>query len=220
MSRFLVIGLGNFGSQILQTLFDQGHEVVGVDFDAEKVESAGEYSSRSVVADAEDKEFLETVGASEMDAVVVSMGDNVSQSIITTLLLREIGVNHIVAKANGASHGRALHKVGAHKVVYPEKEIAVKLARQMTNPSMIDYLDLADDYVMTELLPPVEFAGKSLAEMNLRKQYDVLVVAVRESVPENFRLLPPADFVVKDSDVLIMLGKREDIEQLEKMRKK
>ncbi len=220
MSKFMVIGLGNFGSQILRTLFEQGHEVVGVDLDREKVENAGEFSTRSVVADAEDNDFLEIVGALGMDAVVVSMGDHVSQSIITTLLLREIGVGHIIAKANSASHGRALGKVGAHKVVYPEKEIAVKLARQLTNPSMIDYLDLADDHVMAELLPPLEFTGKSLAELDLRREYNVLVVAVRESIPEKFVLLPPAEYVVKDSDTLIMLGKSADIAQLEKMREK
>jgi trk system potassium uptake protein TrkA len=218
MGRFLVIGLGNFGIQMLRTLYEHGHEVVGVDRSKDKVELAGEFSSRCVLADAEDKEFLETVGAGEMDAVVVSMGDNVSQSIITTLLLKEVGARHIISKANGESHGRALTKVGAHKVVYPEKEAAMKLARQLTNPSMIDFLDLSGEYVMTELLPPVEFAGKSLAELNLRRDFDVLVVAVRESVPEKFTLMPPAEFIIKDSDVLIMLGKADDIARLEKMR--
>jgi trk system potassium uptake protein TrkA len=216
MKKFMVIGLGNFGAEVVKSLFKMGNEVIGVDKDSDKVQRIRDFSSRAVIADAEDKDFLLNVGAGEMDAVVVSMGDNVSQSIITTLLLREIGVRYIIAKANDQQHGKALKKIGAGRVIYPEQEVAIKLARQLNSPSVIDSLDLTEDYMMTELLAPLEFVGKSLEELNLRKLFDVFVVAIREAVPERFTVLPKGDFRIKDSDVLLLLGRASDIATLEK----
>ena len=215
MKKFMVIGLGNFGAEVVKSLFNLGNEVIAVDKNSERVELIRDFSSRAVIADSEDKDFLIRAGAKEMDAVVVSMGDNVSQSIITTLLLKEIGVRYIIAKANDQYHGKALKKIGARQVVYPEQEVAVKLARRLNSPSVIDSLDLSEDYMMTELLAPLEFVGKSLEELNLRKIYDVFIVAIREAVPERFTVLPKADFRIKDSDVLVLLGKTSDIIRLE-----
>jgi len=216
MKKFMVIGLGNFGAEVVKSLFKMGNEVVAVDRDSDKVQPVRDFSSRAVIADAEDKDFLLNVGAKEMDAVVISMGDDVSQSIITTLLLREIGVQHIIAKANDQYHGKALKKIGAGRVIYPEQDMAIKLARQLNSPSMLDSLDLTEEYMMTELLAPLEFVGSSLEELDLRKQYDIFVVAIREAVPERFTVLPKADFRIKDSDVLLLIGKTSDIAILEK----
>ncbi|MFH1070257.1 MAG: TrkA family potassium uptake protein [Candidatus Glassbacteria bacterium] len=215
MKKFMVIGLGNFGSEVTRKLFEKGNEVIGIDRDKEKVEKVVDCSTRAIIADAEDKNLLASLGVAEMDAVVLSIGGNVSQSIITTLFLKELKVKNIFAKANDESHGRVLVKLGADRVIFPEKEVAHKLANQLTNPSMIDYLDLVDDYILTEMLAPVAFSGKSLADLNLRRDYDLLVVGVREAVPEKFTLLPAADFVIKDSDVLVIIGKAKDIHRLE-----
>ena len=216
MKKFMVIGLGNFGAEVVKSLFKMGNEVVAVDKDSDKVQRIRDFCSRAVIADAEDRDLLMNVGAKEMDAVVVSMGDNVSQSIITTLLLREIGVHHVIAKANDQHHGKVLKKIGAGRVIYPEQEVAIKLARQLNSPSVLDSLDLSSDYMMTELLAPLEFVGSSLKELNLRKLYDVFIVAIREAVPERFTVLPTGDFQIKDSDVLLLLGKASDIAILEK----
>ncbi len=216
MKKFMVIGLGNFGFQVAKSLFDQGNEVLAVDRQKDVVQQIGEYSSRAVIADAEDKEFLKNIGATEMDAVVVSLGDNISQSIIIVLFLKELGAGYIIAKANDINHGKALRKVGADRVVFPEREMAVKLAHKLTSPSVIDSVDLSEDYVITELLAPLGLVGKNLIELDLRKAYNVLVIAVKEAVPERVLVLPPPDYHIKDSDVLVLLGKTEDISKLEK----
>ena len=216
MKKFMVIGLGNFGAAVTKALYEKGNEVIGIDREKEKVESVVDCSTRAIIADAEDKKLLSSLGVVEMDAVVLSFGGNISQSIITTLYLKELKVKNVFAKANDEAHGRVLRKVGADRVIFPEREVALKLASQLTSPSVIDYLNLVDDYILTELLAPVTFAGKSLAELNLRRNYDVLVVGVREAVPEKFTLLPTADFVIKDSDVMVIIGKAADINKLEK----
>ncbi len=215
MKKFMVIGLGNFGSQVVKTLFEQGNEVVALDRKKDSIEEISDYSSRAIIADAADKEVLSSNGASEMDAVIVSMGDNISHSILTTLFLKEIGARHIIAKANDSDHGRALKKVGADRVIFPEQEMAIKLARQLTSPSIIDSVDLSEEYMMTELLAPLEFTGKSLKELDLRKDFDVFVIAIKEAVPERFNVLPHSDYRIKDSDVLVLLGKVEDVARIE-----
>jgi len=212
----MVIGLGNFGFQIARSLFEHGNEVVAVDSEKNRVQQISDYCSRAVIADAEDKEFLRATGASEMDAVIVSLGDNISQSIIIVLFLKELGVQYIIAKANDTNHGKVLRKVGADRVIFPEQEMAQKLAHKLTSPSVIDSVDLSADYVITELLAPMQFVGKSLVELELRKSYKVFIIAIREAVPEAVVVLPPADYQIKDSDVLVLLGKAEDISNLEK----
>jgi len=216
VKKFMVIGLGNFGSEVVKTLFELGNEVVAIDKSRERVQQISEFSSRAIIADAEDKDFLLNTGALEMDAVVLSMGNNISQSIIATLFLKELGVPYVVVKANDPDHGRALEKIGADRIIYPEQEVAVKLSRQLTEPSVIDFYDLSRDYLMTKLLAPLDLVGKNLLESELREKYDVFVIAVKEAVPDNFLILPGADYRIKDSDVLVILGKATDIERLEK----
>jgi len=212
----MVIGLGNFGFQVAKSLFEHGNEVVAIDRQRECVQQISEYCTRAVIGDAEDKEFLRTTGAAETDAVIVSLGDNISQSVIIVLFLKELGARYLIAKANDPNHGKALRKVGADRVIFPEQEAAVKLAHKLTSPSVIDTVDLSEDYVITELLAPLGFVGKSIAELDLRKAYNVLVIAVRVAVPERVIVLPTAEYRIKDSDVLVLLGKTEDISTLEK----
>ncbi|MBN2289715.1 MAG: TrkA family potassium uptake protein [Candidatus Glassbacteria bacterium] len=220
MKKFIVIGLGNFGFQVARSLFELGHEVVAVDSQKDRVQQISDYCTRAVIADAEDQEFLRSAGAAEMDAVVVSLGDNISQSIIIVLFLKELKARYVIAKANDPNHGKALRRVGADRVVFPEQEMAVKLAHKLSSPSVIDSLDLSEGYVITELLAPLGMVGKSLVELDLRKIYKVFVMAIREAVPERVLVLPPAEYRIKDSDVLVLLGSDEDIARLEKKMRK
>lgn len=219
MKKFMVIGLGNFGFQVARTLFEDGNEVIAVDSSRERVQEIRDHCSRAVVADAENKEFLLSVGAQEMDAVILSMGDNISQSIITTLLLKELKVKYLIAKANDPDHGKALHKVGADRVIFPEQEVAVKLAHRLTSPSILDTLDLGGEYLLTEMLPPMAFVGQSLLELDLRRVCNLFVVAVKEAAPERLTVLPSADYRIKDSDILVVLGSGADIDKLNRRTK-
>jgi trk system potassium uptake protein len=219
VKKFMVIGLGNFGFQVARSLFEDGSEVIAIDSNRDRVQDIRDFCTRGIVADAENKDFLQSVGAQEMDGVILSMGDNISQSIITTLLLKELNVKYLIAKANDPEHGKALRKVGADRVIFPEQEVAIKLAQRLTSPSILDSLELGGEYVLTELLPPMEFVGQSLMEVNLRRVYNLFVVAIKEAVPERVTVLPPAEYVIKDSDTLVILGSTSDIARLNKKTK-
>ena len=218
MKKFAVIGLGNFGLHVAKTLFEEGHEVIAVDSDKARVQAINSHCSEAVVLDATDKEQLNALGLEAMDAVIVSTGTKISTSILICLFLQEIGVKKILAKAVDMDHGKILKKVGATEIVYPEKDMAVRVARGLSTPNILDFIPLAEDYSLMQVDPPKAFIGKSLKDLDLRAKYKVYVIAVKELIPENFVLVPQADFVIKDSDLLMILGKSDDIKKIKALK--
>ena len=218
MKKFTVIGLGNFGLYVAKTLFEEGHEVVAVDSDKARVQAINSNCSEAIVMHATDKEWLQALGLETMDAVIVSTGTKISTSILICLFLQEIGVKKILAKAVDSDHGKILKKVGATEIVYPEKDMAVRVARGLSTPNILDFIPLAEDYSLAQVDPPKFFIGKSLKELNLRARYRVYVIAVKELVSENFILVPHADFIIKDSDLLMILGKTDDIKKIKALK--
>lgn len=218
MKRFAVIGLGKFGFNVAKTLFEDGNEVIAIDRDRERVQEIAPFCTETVLLDAKDKERLKTIGLEDLDTVVVSTGVDITTSILITLYLYEIGVRRILVKAVDEDHGKILQKMGAAEVIYPEKDMAIKVARGLSTPHIMDFLPLSDDYNLIQIAPPQAFVGKSLKELNLRAKYHVYVIAIKEIIPENFTLLPPADFVIKDSDVLIMLGRSQDLKRIKEFK--
>ncbi|MBW2037380.1 MAG: TrkA family potassium uptake protein [Deltaproteobacteria bacterium] len=214
MKRFAVIGLGNFGFYVAKTLFEDGHDVIAIDKNRERVQEIEPFCSEAVVLDVTDKKRLKALGLEDVDAAVISTGAATSSSILLTLHLHEFGVKKILAKAIDEDHGKILEKVGASEIIYPEKAMAIRVARSLSTPNIMDFILLSEDYNLLQISPPQTFVGKSLKELDLRAKYNVHVIAIKEVVPENFLLVPPADFVIKDSDVLIMLGKAKDIKRI------
>jgi trk system potassium uptake protein TrkA len=150
----------------------------------------------------------------EMDSVVVSIGTDISASILITLHLQELGVKKILAKATDQDHGKVLRKVGATEVIQPEMEMAVKVAQSLSRPNVLDFIPLSEDHQLLQIAPPPAFIGKSLKQLNLRAKYNVNVIAVKEIIPDNTILVPHADFFIKDSDILIVIGKNTDIRRI------
>lgn len=218
MKRFAVIGLGNFGFHAAKALYEDGNEVIAIDTDRHRVQSIDPYCTEAVVLDSTDKEALKSLGLEHMDAVLVSTGTQISTSILICLHLQEIGVKKILAKALDEDHAKILRRVGATEVIHPERDMAVRVSRGLSRPNVLDFIPLAEDYDMIQVAPPREFIGKNLMELNLRAKYNVHIIAIKELVPENFILVPPAQFVIKDSDVLIMLGKTEDIRRIKALK--
>lgn len=214
MGKFAVIGLGNFGFNVVKTFHESGDEVLGIDRNKERAQRTQGHSSQTIIADATDKSILETAGLQDMNAVVVSLGDNLSASILVTLFLREIGVENIIVKITSEEHGRALEKIGATTLVFPERDTAMKLAKSLSSPNILDYLPLSPDYSIMEVTAPDGFTGKSLGQLELLSSHNVNVIAVREMKPEKMVLNPTMRYQVKDGDILIVLGKRADIEGL------
>jgi len=218
MKHFAVIGLGNFGFHAAKALFEDGNEVVAIDEDKARVQAIDPHSTEAVVLDATDREALKSLGLENMDGVIVSTGTKISTSILICLYLQEIGVRKILAKALDDDHGKILKRVGATEIIHPERDMALRLSRGLSRPNVLDFIPLAEEFDLIQVGPPREFIGKSLKDLNLRAKYNVHIIAIKELVPENFVLVPPASFVIKDSDILIMLGKSEDIRQIKALK--
>ena len=220
MKRFAVIGLGKFGFHVAKALFEAGNEVVAIDQDKNKIQEIDPYCTEAIVMDATDKERLNALGLENMDSVIISAGSKISNSILICLHLQEIGTKKILAKALDDDHAKILKKVGATEIIRPEMAMAVKVARSLSIPNILDFIPLAEDYNLLQVDPPRAFIGKTLKELNLRAKYNVYVIAIKELVPENFVLVPPAGFLIKDSDVLIILGKEQDISRIKELQSK
>ena len=214
MKRFAVIGLGNFGFHAAKALYEEGNEVVAIDSDKAKVQAIDPFCTEAILIDATDKEVLKSLGFDEMDGVIVSTGTKISSSVLICLHLQEIGVKKILAKALDDDHGVILRRVGATDIIHPEREMARRVSRGLSRPNVLDFIPLSEEYDFIQVGPPREFIGKSLKELDLRAKYKVQVIAIRELVPENLVLAPPAGFVIKDSDILFMLGKSENIKRI------
>lgn len=218
MKHFAVIGLGNFGFHAARALFEDGNEVVAIDTDKARVQAVDPYSTEAVVLDATDKEALKSLGLENMDGVIVSTGTKISTGILICLHLHEIGVRKILAKALDNDHGKILKRVGATEIIHPERDMALRISRGLSRPNVLDFIPLADEFDLIQVGPPGEFIGKSLKQLNLRAKYNVHIIAIKELVPENFVLVPPASFVIKDSDILIILGKSDDIRRIKALK--
>lgn len=218
MKKFAVIGLGNFGFHVAKALYMDGNEVVAIDTDKARVQAIGTYSSEAIVMDATDREALNSLGLENMDGVIVSTGTKISISVLICLYLNEIKVKKILAKALDEDHAKILRKVGATEIIHPERDMAVRIARGLSTPNILDFVPLAEDFDLVQVGPPREFIGKSLKDLNLRAKHNVHIIAIKELVPENFTLVPSANFVIKDSDILIMLGKTENIKKIKELK--
>ena len=213
MKRFCVIGLGNFGFFVASTLYRQGHEVVAIDTDREKVQRIQDHASYAILGDAANKEFLKGQGIAEMDAVIVSTGERSHLSTLITLYLKELKVRRILVKAIDEDHGRILEKIGASEIIFPEKDMAMKVARSLASPNVLEYIPLADEYSITETAPPAHFIGKNLIELDLRRKFNVTIIGIKDVLTDEFNISPPATYLVKDSDLLVLIGRTEDVER-------
>jgi trk system potassium uptake protein TrkA len=218
MKKFAVIGLGKFGFHVAKALFEDGNEVIAIDQDRNRIQEIDPYCTEAIVMDATDKERLKALGLENMDSVVLSAGSKISNSILVCLHLQEIGVKKILAKALDDDHAKILKKIGATEIIRPQMAMAVRVARGLSTPNILDFIPLAEDYNLLQVDPPRAFIGKTLRDLDLKARYNVFVIAIKELVPENFVLVPPASFLVKDSDVLILLGKEQDISKIKELK--
>lgn len=218
--KYVTIGLGNFGFNVTKTLFEEGHDVIAVDIDEEAIQHVQPYCTQAILGDATQKEMLRTLGLEDMEAAIVSMGGNENAATLITLHLKELGAKRIVVKAATEDHGRILSKVGASDIIFPEKDMAIKVARSLSTPDVLDYIPMSGDFLIAEIAPLEAFVGKSLAELQLRSRYGITVIGIKELIPENFILVPPASFVIKHSDILIVIGKRVDIQKVKTLKDK
>ena len=219
MKQFAIIGLGNFGYFLATQLYEKGHDVLVIDKNPTPVQDIKDSVSQAVVADATDRKALESLGIKNMDAVIVCTGTVLSDSILIALNLKDMGVSNILAKAISDSHSRILFKIGVSDVFFPEKDQAISLSERLHNPNILEYLPFIEGYSIVELAASKGFVGKTLQELDLRNRYGVQVVAIRELVPDQLNLVPRADSVLKESDIMILIGSNESLDKLRKEKK-
>ena len=215
MKRVVVVGLGIFGYNIAKDLFENGFEVIAIDKNKEVINRIRDSSTKAILADATDKELLEMIGIQPDDTVIVSFGEDLAASTLLTLHLKEMHVKNIIVKAPNDDHKRILEKVGANEVIIPEKEMASKVAKGIISPNVLDFLPVSEDFTICEVAPPAGFLGKTIADLRLRGKYHIEVIAIRDVLSDKVQLVPRADFVIKDSDILIVIGKEQDIQKIQ-----
>jgi len=213
--QYAVIGLGRFGSSVALTLARAGYEVLAVDSDEDKVQRISDEVTHVAVADTTNEVALKTLGMRNFDVVVVAIGEDVQANVLTTLLLKEMGVTFIVVKARNELHGKMLEKIGADRVVYPERDMGQRVAHNLVSTNVLDYIELSPNLSLVEINAPQSLIGKSLAEANLRAKYEMNVVAIKRAdkiiVPPH-----PSDKITAE-DVLIVVGGIEGLQRLEEL---
>lgn len=214
MKSFAVIGLGRFGTHLALTLADNGHQVLVIDKEESKVEALSDYVTNAVIGDPTDKDVLEAAGITEYDCAVVAISNDMESSILITLLLEEAGVRRIVARAVSDNHAKVLEKVGADLVVFPEKDMGEKLAYKLDKNNVLEYIEFSDDYSVAEIMVPVRWVGKTLRELDLRRNYRVNVIAVIKEHPHKIQINPDPDDAFEATDTIAIIGKNEDIDKV------
>jgi len=212
MKQAAVIGLGRFGASVARTLANAGCEVLGVDVDESRVKAVADEITDAVRANALDEEALRALGLRNFEVVVVAIGHEVQASILVTVLLKEMGIPKIVAKAQDDLHGRVLQKVGADIVVFPERDMGVRLAHTLISRNVIDEIQLSTDYSILEIEAPPRFLDRSLKDLELRQKFGLTVLAIRRA--DRIIVSPDATQIVKEGDILVTLGQPEKLESL------
>lgn len=215
MKTFAVIGLGRFGMAVASQLFNMGYEVLAVDKSMELVNAVADSSTRAVCADAKEERVLKNLGIKNYDCVIVSIGDDITDSILITLMLKEMGVKKVVCKARDNRHKKALEKIGADRVVIPEQEAGVKTAVGLISNNIMDIINLSDEYSIADIIIAQSWIGKTIAELGVREKHGVNIVAVKDG--GNINITPSANYMFKDGDIAVVIGSAEKINLLSDM---
>jgi trk system potassium uptake protein len=207
--QYAVIGLGRFGLSVARRLLEAGQEVLGIDVNEERVEDAELYVTHAVVADTTDEKALKSIGIRNFDYVIVAIGDDMQSSILTAMLLKEMGIKKVIAKALGKNHGQVLDKIGVDWIIYPERDMGERVANQLLSPNMLNYIELSKEYNIEEIMIPSKMAGKSLRELDIRAKYNVSAIAVVRA--GDIVISPSPDQIIHNEDLLVMIGHKDDL---------
>ncbi|ANY67820.1 potassium uptake system protein [Paenibacillus sp. BIHB 4019] len=211
--QYAVIGIGRFGLSVASSLTEMGFEVLAIDTSEDRVQDAVNHVTHAVIADSTDEEAMRALGLRNFDVVVVAIGQDIQSSILTTLILKDMGVGVIIVKAQNELHGKVLSKIGADKVVYPERDMGLRVAHHLISPNILDYIEISEDYSIIEIKAPEAMIGKSLKQLDIRAKFKCNVMAIKTG--SNMNIAPYADDLIRDIDILVIVGKNSDLSNLE-----
>ena len=212
--EFAVIGLGRFGGSICQSLSEEGLEVMVIDVDEDKVNEFANIASHAVVGDTTDETVLKSIGIRNFDHVIVAIGDNIQASILTTIILKELGVKDITVKATNDYHEKVLSKIGADRIVHPERDMGRRIAHKIVSNNVLDYLELSDEHSIVEIVANQRLHGHSIIDLDIRVRYGINIVAIKRN--KDIIVSPQANEVIQKNDILIVIGADADINRFEK----
>lgn len=212
MDRFVIVGLGNFGSSVAETLYSHGHDVIAVDVDEEAVDAIASHCSRAAVGDGREVALLREIGAVEADAGVVSIGNDITASILSTMALKDLGVERVYVKVISDDHARIMRQLGVTETVFPERDSGINLASRISEKGVLDYVRMGRKLSIQELVVPEAWRGHTLRELDMRAEYGVSVVAIHDTTVDNMIVPPDPDETLQGTDTLILAGTDEAIE--------
>lgn len=211
--QFLVLGLGRFGTSVARTLCELGQEVLAVDADEDLVSAVAPHVTQAMQLDATDEEALASLDVKSFDVAIVSIGQNTRDSILISVILKELGVPYVVAKANDDLHAKVLRKIGVDRVVFPERDMGARLARNLLTPNVLELMELEGDHQIIEIRVPAKWIGHSMIDLNVRRKYGLNILAIHRG--ERFLVSPAPDMPFESGDTVLVMGRREDVERLE-----
>lgn len=212
--QFAVIGMGRFGSSVAKSLYKLGYEVLAIDANESRMQEVVGTVTHAVQADSTDEEALRALGIRNFDVVVVAIGQDIQSSILTTLILKDLGVPVLVVKAQTELHGKVLKKIGADKVIFPERDMGLRVAHHLISPNILDFIELSDDYSIVELKASASIIGQTLRELDIRAKYGCNVMALKTG--DKMNISPNADDTIKQDDILVVVGENDKLRQLER----
>lgn len=212
MQEFVIIGCGSFGESIAKSLFGKGYDVMVIDRDHEKIQNIADDVTHAIEADAMDESTLKSLGIRNFDVAVVSMGSDIQASILVTLLVKELGVKKVIAKARSDIHAKVLYKIGADRVIFPERDMGVRLAHSLVTKNILDYIDLDPNYSVVEITAIESWHNKSLKEIQLPNQYGINVVALKTG--EKMNISPNANDIIREGDIIIGIASTDSMDKL------
>ncbi|HWO74868.1 MAG TPA: TrkA family potassium uptake protein [Bacillus sp. (in: firmicutes)] len=212
--EFVVIGLGRFGGSIVRSLVELGMEVMAIDRDEDKVNEYSAIATHAVVADSTDESVIKSLGIRNFDHVIVAIGDDIQSSILTTLILKELGIKNITVKAQNDYHEKIVRRIGADHVVHPERDMGRRLANNIASNSVLDYLELSDEHSIVEIVASEKLDGNTILDLDIRAKYGINIVAIKRN--NEIIVSPQANEVILSGDILIVIGADNDINRFEK----
>lgn len=213
MKSFAVIGCGRFGSSVAKTLYKLGYDVLAIDYSEEVTQNIAYYVTKAVTVSSFDENVLREVGVANCDVVIVGIGSDIEASVITTLAVKELGVGYILCKAGSEIQEKILYKIGANKVITPEKEMGMKIANNLVSENILDKIDLDPNYTIVEIGIPEIWVGKTLAELEIRKRYLLNVVATKKD--DELNIVPNPNEILEEDTAILLVGKNEDLQKFE-----
>lgn len=213
--QFIVIGLGRFGTSVAETLYALGNDVLAVDIDEEAVQNIAEKVTHAVQVDANDEASLRALGIGNFDVAIISIGSDIQANILSTLLVKEMNVKHIITKANNALHAKVLYKIGANRVIFPERDMGIRVAHNLCSSNILDYIELSPDFSIAEIVTPKEWEGHSLKDLDLRVRYSINVVAIKRD--DNIEVSPSADEIIQEGDIIVAIGGTAELNGIESL---